>query len=184
MSVKISRKKKDKNVALVDVLDRLLEKGVVAEGEVSIRLADVDLIFLQIQLLATSLSRVGNWQEDVRAHKQTKEEIDRDNAYIEKLDEAIKKTQEAIPKEISGNKAEDLEKGLARLVLTLVELIRRLMEREAVRQVRGQQLSTVQTQKLGMALKTLAVKMEVLKNTFDLDDEDLNIDLGPLGNLL
>jgi hypothetical protein len=184
MQSRVARKNKDQNVALVDVLDRLLEKGVVAKGEVAIRLADVDLIFVQIQLLATSLSRVAEWQEDVRTKGQTQEEMKQDMAYIEKLDEAIKKTQEAIPRKIDGNKAEDLEKGLARLVLTLVELIRRLMEREAVRQVRVKQLTTIQTQKLGMALKTLAVKMEELKNVFDLDEDELNIDLGPLGNLI
>jgi hypothetical protein len=184
MSKTIAHKKKEQNVALVDVLDRLLDKGVVAEGAVSICLADIDLIYLQVQLLATSMSRAATWQEELRVKNPDVEPSEADLLYIEKLEVAIKKAEAAIPKKINGNKAEELEKGLARLVLTLVELIRRLMEREAVRQVHTKRLTKVQTQKLGLALKSMAVKMEQLKNTFDLDDEDLNIDLGPLGNLM
>jgi hypothetical protein len=183
MSASMTKDKKQ-NVALVDVIDRLLEKGVFAEGQISIRLADIDLIFLQVQLLATSLSRASEWQDDLLATEESEDTVNKDALYLKRLDTAIQKAQDAMPNEIDGNNAKDLEKGLARLVLTLVELIRRIMEREAVRQVQGKRLSTMQTQKLGMALRALAVKMEVLKKTFDLDDDELNIDLGPLGNLM
>jgi hypothetical protein len=181
MATTLAKKNKQQNVALVDVLDRLLEKGVVARGEVAIRLADIDLIALQFQLLATSISKI----TQLRGREVTEEALtEADEQYLTKLTEAIHKAEQAIPKEVSGSDAEELEKGLTRLVLTLVELIRRLMEREAVRQVKMQQLSGRETQKLGMALKAIATKMEAMKTVFGLTDEDLNLDLGPLGELL
>jgi hypothetical protein len=184
MSHRVAHKKKEQNVALVDVLDTLLDKGVVAEGAVSICLADIDLIYLQVQLLATSMSRAASWRQELQVANPDVEPSKEEALYIEKLETAIKKAEAAIPKHIGGSKSEELEKGLARLVLTLVELIRRLMEREAVRQVHAKRLTKVQTQKLGLALKSMAVKMEQLKKTFDLDEDDLNIDLGPLGSLM
>ncbi|MBX0357572.1 gas vesicle protein K [Halobacillus sp. Nhm2S1] len=76
------------------------------------------------------------------------------------------------------------EQGLAQLVLTVIELLRQLVERQAIRRVDGGTLSEEQIEQLGVALMNLEVKMDELKEIFDLDDEDLNIDLGPLGNLL
>ncbi|MGP4061220.1 gas vesicle protein K [Halobacillus litoralis] len=79
---------------------------------------------------------------------------------------------------------EGAEQGLAQLVLTVIELLRQLVERHAIRRVDGGTLTEEQIEQLGVALMNLDVKMDELKEIFDLDDEDLNIDLGPLGNLL
>lgn len=79
---------------------------------------------------------------------------------------------------------EGAEEGLAQLVLTVIELLRQLVERQAIRRVDGGNLTEEEIEKLGVALMNLDVKMEELKEIFNLDDEDLNIDLGPLGNLL
>lgn len=79
---------------------------------------------------------------------------------------------------------ERVEKGLAQLVLTLVELVRQLMERQAVRRLEAGSLTPHQEEQLGMALMRLAEKMEELKEHFDLTDDDLNLHLGPLGDLL
>ena len=79
---------------------------------------------------------------------------------------------------------ENAEQGLAQLVLTLVELIRQLVERHAMRRVEGGSLTDVEIEKLGTALMNLEMKMEELREIFDLDEEDLNINLGPLGNLM
>lgn len=79
---------------------------------------------------------------------------------------------------------EGAEKGLAQLVLTVIELLRELVERQALRRVDGGNLTEEEIEKLGVALMNLDVKMDELKKVFDLVDEDLNIDLGPLGNLL
>ncbi|MYL20910.1 gas vesicle protein K [Halobacillus litoralis] len=76
------------------------------------------------------------------------------------------------------------EQGLAQLVLTVIELLRQLVERHAIRRVDGGTLTDEQIEQLGVALMNLEVKMDELKDIFELTDEDLNIDLGPLGNLL
>ncbi|MYL36249.1 gas vesicle protein K [Halobacillus litoralis] len=76
------------------------------------------------------------------------------------------------------------EQGLAQLVLTVIELLRQLVERHAIRRVDGGTLTEEQIEQLGVALMNLEVKMDELKDIFELTDEDLNIDLGPLGNLL
>jgi hypothetical protein len=79
---------------------------------------------------------------------------------------------------------ENVERGLAALVLTVVELLRQLMERQALRRVEAGGLDQETLERLGSTLMALEARMEELKQTFGLDDEDLNLDLGPLGRLL
>jgi Gas vesicle protein K len=79
---------------------------------------------------------------------------------------------------------ERVERGLAQLVLTIVELLRQLMERQALRRVEAGGLSDEQIERLGETLMRLAERMEELKQEFGLEDGDLNLDLGPLGRLL
>jgi len=79
---------------------------------------------------------------------------------------------------------DNAEHGLAQLVLTVVELLRQIVERHAIRRVDGGTLTDEQIENLGEALMNLEEKMEELKEVFGLDAEDLNIDLGPLGSLL
>ncbi len=77
-----------------------------------------------------------------------------------------------------------IEHGLAKLALTLVELIRCLMERQAVRKMQRGTLTDIQVERLGEAFRLLEKKMVELKRAFGLDDEELNLDLGPLGALM
>jgi hypothetical protein len=79
--------------------------------------------------------------------------------------------------------AEKLERGLAQLVLTLIELLRQLMERQAVRRIDAGGLDDEEIERLGQALMGLEQRMDELKEIFGLADEDLNINLGPLGDL-
>jgi len=79
---------------------------------------------------------------------------------------------------------ESVERGLVALVLTLVELLRQLMERQALRRVDAGDLSDDQIERIGTTLMLLEEKMEELREHFGLEPEDLNIDLGPLGPLL
>lgn len=79
---------------------------------------------------------------------------------------------------------EGVERGLAQLVLTIVELLRQLMERQALHRVEAGTLSDEQTERLGRTLMLLAERMDELKREFGLEDRDLNLDLGPLGRLL
>lgn len=76
------------------------------------------------------------------------------------------------------------EDGLAQLVMTVIELLRQIVERHAIRRVEGGTLTEAQIEDLGVALMDLEDKMEELKEIFGLDAEDLNIDLGPLGSLM
>jgi hypothetical protein len=80
--------------------------------------------------------------------------------------------------------AEDVGRGLAQLVLTVIELLRQLMERQAIRRVEAGGLSDEQVERLGQALIALEQRMDELKEDFGLADQDLNLDLGPLGRLL
>ncbi|PLR66479.1 MULTISPECIES: gas vesicle protein K [Bacillaceae] len=79
---------------------------------------------------------------------------------------------------------DNAEHGLAQLVMTVIELLRQIVERHAMRRVEGGTLTEEQIENLGVALMNLEDKMEELKEVFGLDAEDLNIDLGPLGSLL
>lgn len=79
---------------------------------------------------------------------------------------------------------ESVEKGLVSLVLTVVELLRQLMERQALRRVDDGTLSDEQIERIGSTLMALESRMAELRDHFGLDTEDLNLDLGPLGPLL
>jgi hypothetical protein len=78
---------------------------------------------------------------------------------------------------------EDVQRGLAALVLTLVEVLRELMERQAIRRMDSGTLDDEEIERLGRTFLALRGRMEELKATFGLTDEDLNLDLGPLGRL-
>ncbi len=79
---------------------------------------------------------------------------------------------------------EKVEQGLASLVLTIIELLRQLMERQALRRIESGRLNDEEIERLGRTFMALAERMDELKETFGLDDEDLNLNLGPLGDLL
>jgi hypothetical protein len=80
--------------------------------------------------------------------------------------------------------ADSVERDLLRLVLTIIELIRQLMEAQALRRVDQGDLTDEQVDALGMGLARLEEAMDQLKSRYDLTTADLNIDLGPLGTLL
>ena len=79
---------------------------------------------------------------------------------------------------------ETIEQGLAKLVLGLIELLRQLLERQAIRRVESGSLSDRQTEQLGLVLMQQAQEIERLRKEFGLEEDDLNLDLGPLGRLL
>lgn len=79
---------------------------------------------------------------------------------------------------------ENIEQGLARLVLSLVELLRQVLERQAIRRMEGGSLADNEVEKMGEALMVLEAKIHELAANFGLTPADLNIDLGPLGHLL
>lgn len=79
---------------------------------------------------------------------------------------------------------ESVRRSLAGLVLTIVELLRQLMERQALRRVEQGGISDEQIEKLGLTLMALERNMAELREHFGLTEDDLNLDLGPLGPLL
>lgn len=87
-----------------------------------------------------------------------------------------------LPERINAD-PEHVEQGLARLVLTVIELLREVLEHQAIRRMDGGTLTDEEIERLGLALLKLNHRMGELKSTFGLTDEDLNIDLGPLGRL-
>ena len=87
-----------------------------------------------------------------------------------------------MPERINAD-PERVEQGLARLVLTVIEVVRKVLEHQAVRRMDGGGLSDEEIERLGLALLKLDERMGQLKEVFGLSDEDLQIDLGPLGRL-
>lgn len=174
---------RNENVTLVDALDKVIEKGVVINGDLVIRVADVDLLFLGLRLILTSISKA----EEVSGKSLSnpdKELTPEDTEYIKRLQWEIKKAEENIPKLIDVSDPKKTEQGLAKLVLTLVELIRKLMEKEAYRRVKRGTLAPAEVQKLGLSLKAVKRKIQEIQAIFGIEDEELNLDLGPLGNLM
>ena len=79
---------------------------------------------------------------------------------------------------------ETVGRDLGRLVLTIVELLRQLMERQAIRRLEAGGLTEDQVERMGSALMALEEQMGRLREHFGLSPQDLNLDLGPLGPLL
>ena len=204
---------------LLELLDRLLDKGVVVKGEILLSVADIDLVYLNVGLLLSSVKTVeqaarrgGNreaklisWQTSPRG-----EFLDEPQPEVEGKDAAPAPLPKAPGQRNSGDEEtlartlpsatdyeldkfagpranidpDNVEKGLAQLVLTLVELIRKLMEKQAVRRIDAGQLDVGEIERMGNAFLLLDERMEQLKEAFGLQGEDLNLDLGPLGELL
>lgn len=100
----------------------------------------------------------------------------------DRLRQSLTFAEPSIPERISAD-AEAVENGLAKLVLSIIELVRRLLERQAVRRMDGGNLTEAEIERLGASLMKLEEKMEELKRVFGLTDEDLNLKLGPVSTL-
>jgi len=95
---------------------------------------------------------------------------------------ALEMLARTLPDRIDAD-PEHVEQGLARLVLTVIELLRKVLEHQAIRRMDGGSLSEEQLERLGLSLLKLSERMNELKETFGLADDDLDIDLGPLGQI-
>ncbi len=202
---------------LLELLDRLLDKGVVIKGEVLLSVADIDLAYLNLGLLLSSVKTVE--QAAMSSYRQASflaetfpaeplpslpsaEELSatpllaasEPESFPEARDSAnmllppIGRQDTVSAEPLSGPRASidphNVEKGLAQLVMTLIELIRRLMEQLAIRRIDAEQLNEAEIERIGNAFFLLHERMQQLKDVFGLRDEDLNLDLGPLGDLL
>ena len=102
---------------------------------------------------------------------------------LDALANELERVGTAFPRRVNAD-PERVEQGLAQLVLTLVELLRQLMERQALRRMDQGTLTDEQIERLGETFMKLESRMEELKCEFGLEDRDLNLNLGPLGDLL
>ncbi len=109
--------------------------------------------------------------------------LDGDLDSLREFAEQYAQVDSGLPRRINADQS-NVEQGLAKLVLTLIELLRQLLERQALRRIEGGTLTEDQIERLGETFMKLARKMDELKQTFGLSDEDLNLNLGPLGDLM
>ncbi len=103
------------------------------------------------------------------------------NSFEDFLSEANAITN-ALPDRIDSN-PDNAAKGIVQLVMALVDLIRELMERQALRRIEAGSLSEEQIERVGLTFMKMEEKLQEIKDHFGLTDDDLNLDLGPLGRL-
>jgi hypothetical protein len=202
-------------LALVDAVDHLLNRGVVLVGETTLSLAGVDLVYLGLNLLVSSVETLrehepgaapgspsgsasrpraprGGGPAPTHPAPATAAASALDRAPVAPTaaltatppDPSPAEVLAGLPARLEADAGESPERGLARLVLTLVELLRQILERQAVRRMDGGGLAAEEVERMGLALMELEAKMGELRAVFGLEEADLNLDLGPLGELL
>lgn len=216
----------DDALDLADLLNTVLDKGVVVHGDVTIAVADVDLIRLNLGLLLAAVAGTDRVRPATataslagtlgppafdNAHRVLREETEpapipapanpiakpipnpvlnttgsaaetSDRKLGDEAAASLNSVAQGLPERINAD-ADGVESGLARLVLTLIEVLRKVLEHQAVRRMEGGKLTDEEVERLGLALSRLDSRMQDLKRVFGLSDADLQIDLGPLGRL-
>jgi hypothetical protein len=195
----------DERLELSDLLSHVLDKGVVLKGEVMLAVADVDLVRLDLGLLLTAVETAigrggaGDWPGGRLVEPRRAPETGfspnpvsaapLESPVIQSLgapETATLAPLETVAERLSprlNTDPEKVENGLAKLVLTLIEVLRKVLEHQAVRRMEGGHLTDEEVERLGVALLRLNDRMQDMKGIFGLTDDDLQIDLGPLGKL-
>ena len=189
----------DERLELSELLSHVLDKGVVLKGEVMLAVADIDLIRLDLGLLLTAVQTAldrevprssapalgagsGSPQSAASGSSMESQVVDALHAPRQSAVAPLESVAENLPPRLNTD-PDKVENGLAKLVLTLIEVLRKVLEHQAVRRMEGGHLSDAEVEKLGVALLRLNDRMQDMKGIFGLADEDLQIDLGPLGKL-
>ncbi len=186
----------DERLELADLLSHVLDKGVVLKGEVMLAVADIDLVRLDLGLLLTAVETAVRRSAPKPAlfpslplAARPRVEPARADRVLTALSApeqappvALETVAETLPPRLDAD-PDKMENGLAKLVLTLIEVLRKVLEHQAVRRMEGGNLSAEEIERLGVALLRLNDRMQDMKGIFGLGDEDLQIDLGPLGKL-
>ena len=118
-----------------------------------------------------------------RVARDLAEKILSDPGNLDHFVRGLEGVARGLPARINAD-PKNVERGLAQLVLTLVDLLRQLMERQAVRRMEHGSLTDDEVERLGQTFMLLEDRMQELKKSFGLEDKDLNLDLGPLGKLM
>ena len=186
-------------IELAEVLSHVLDKGVVLRGEVMLAVADVDLIRLDLGLLLSAVESAMRQGGGAKApplgaaRPRSPAELPSGSTMESQVVESlhapsdatvapIETVAEGLPPRLNTD-PDKVENGLAKLVLTLIEVLRKVLEHQAVRRMEGGHLSDAEIERLGVALLRLNDRMQDMKGIFGLTDDDLQIDLGPLGKL-
>jgi len=200
-------------VSLCEALDRLLSTGVVALGELKISVADVDLIYVGLQLVVCSIeSGTGRDLGPMVAAGRLPDSGTRERLPDRPLAEtiagvaigrspAVLRVPSAAPVGEPAGFAPIFEEplepaaaktsgpspdknGLGKLVLTLVRLLHQLLQLQALRRMEAGSLTEIEIEELGITLMRQAQEIKRMAKEFGLQPEDLNLDLGPLGKLM
>jgi hypothetical protein len=188
-------------IELSEVLNHILDKGVVLRGEVMLAVADIDLIKLDLGLLLTALETALSRRAlpasahpampapPIESTRVPSSGSTMESQVVESLPapkdaqiSSLEAVAPGLPPRLNTD-PDKVENGLAKLVLTLIEVLRKVLEHQAVRRMEGGHLSDAEIEKLGIALLRLNDRMQEMKGIFGLTDDDLQIDLGPLGTL-
>ena len=102
---------------------------------------------------------------------------------IAELRRELERVRGILPERVNVD-PEGVEQGLAKLVLTLVEFLRQVLERQAIRRMDGGTLTDDEVERVGLALMRLEAKIREMAEVFGVDPDDLNLGLGPIGKLL
>ena len=114
---------------------------------------------------------------------QTHQKLLYSSGEMDSFVDALAHVDKGLPQRVGLN-PENVERGLSKLVLTLIEFLRQLMERQALHRMDRGTLTEEEIECLGLTFMKLEERLEELKRIFGLEDEDLNLNLGPLGDLL
>jgi Gas vesicle protein K/Gas vesicle protein len=177
--------------SLLDVVDNLIDKGLALDTEVVLGLADIDLIYLRAGALLAAADRVFPRTPATR-HRTRATTASGSPSSATPLASHATRTVASLPARSNAKSgatgpmataSDDASRSVIRLVLTLVEFVRQLLERQAVRRVRKRTLTPEEIERLGTALMRLESTVHELAERHGLDPADLNLDLGPLGTL-
>ena len=169
-------------IDLADLLDRALGTGVVLLGELTLSVADIELVYLDLRAL---LASVGTLEEGGTrfANGRPAHGLQRPPAQTEPYRTSPGQTAPpAEVKEVPSARDDDrrddrLDRGLGQLVLMITELLRQVMERQALRRVDAGLLHPDEVDRLGRAFARLEEQMQQLKDRFGVDDDDLALRL-------
>jgi hypothetical protein len=178
--------------SLLDVVNSVIDKGLALDAEIVLGLADIDLVYLRVGALLAAADRV--LPNTSRGRRRTRVRDRPTLAAPSRLvplasraaqpePPAVLRSSESAYAPPPATTTDDSSRSVIRLVLTLVEFVRQLLERQAVRRVREQTLTPNEIERLGTALMRLESTVQELAERHGLDPADLNLDLGPLGRL-
>ena len=178
-----------KSQSLLDVVDTLIDKGLALDAEVVLGLANIDLVYLRVGALLAAADRVLDTKSRQRLPPTSRPKEMRPSPGNPEAPDAVATSPrgvdnaESVSARLNAVAPDDTSRSVIRLVLTLVEFVRQLLERQAVRRVREQTLTPEEIERLGTALMRLESTVHELAERHGLDPADLNLDLGPLGTL-